>query len=363
MATPNLYGRLFRYRTRENRAPLEDYLTEALADLLGRMPAPEQAGLLAGVLGSDRAWRAAFVKHRHAWRTQVVCGGGFADLVLELDGKPAVVIENKLHSGVRVHSDGGNQLTTYGSWLAQTRSDALPSGLILLTHGTDPPEDMMTGSGYGVETRAVMRWSGLARWLKRHAAIRDGAAWRTLAGELHAFLEERAMTNDTITGSDVAAARLFLPGWTRWENTFALLWSGADDVRAGFLSPKTSALSMTREGGMIWQWSYAASPLPHASWVAFALRFPEGSDWYVDAALPEQPHLMLLIGADRNDLPVDRIGPLPDGWLVHETEVMTTLRLHELPTEPDAQAAAMGAWAHDRIAEARGLLVSMATKT
>lgn len=86
------------------------------------------------------------------------------------------------------------------------------------------------------------------------------------------------MTNDAITGSDMAAARLFLPGWTRWKNTFALLWSGADDVRAGFLNPKTSALSMTPEGGMIWQWSYAASPLPDTSWVPFALRFPEASE-------------------------------------------------------------------------------------
>lgn len=363
MPDANLYGRLFRYRTRENRAPLEDYLTEALADLLERTPAHEQAELLGSVLGSPEVWLRALADHRHAWRTQVACGGGFADLVLELDGRAAVIIENKLHSGVRSHGDSGNQLTSYGSWLARTRNDALPSGLILLTHATEPPADMMIAPEYGVEARAVLRWSGLARWLRRQTGIGDGTVWRSLAGDLHAFLEERAMTNDTITGSDVAAARLFLPGWTRWENTFALLWSGADEVRAGLLSSKTSALSITREGGMIWQWSYAASPLPHASWVAFALRFPEASEWYVDAGLPEQPHLMLLIGADRHDLPVDRIGPLPDGWLVHETEVMTALPLHELPAEPDAQAAAMGAWARGRIAEARGLLVSMATKT
>lgn len=356
---PSLYGRLFRYRARENRAPLEDYLTEALADLLGRLPKQEQAAFLADVLGSEEAWRAAFANHRSAWRTQVACGGGFADLVLELDGKPAVVIENKLRSAVRAHGDGGNQLTTYGTWLARTRKDTLPSGIILLTHDTEPPADMRESAGYGVETRAVMRWSGLARWLKRHASGSDGAAWRTLAGDLHAFLEEKAMTTDTITGSDVAAARLFLPGWTRWENTFALLWSGADEVREGFLSSKTSSLSMTREGGMIWQWSYAASPLPHASWVAFALRFPEASEWYVGAGLPDQPHIMVLIGADRDDLPVDRIGPLPRGWLVHEAEVMTAMALHELPGEPDAQAMAMGIWARSRIAEARDLLVSM----
>lgn len=359
MAETNLYGRLFRYRTRENRAPLEDYLTEALADLLERVPAQDQAELLGSLLGSGEAWQKAYAHNRHSWRTQVACGGGFADLVLELDGKAAVVIENKLHSGVRSHGASGNQLTTYGSWLAQMRNEALPSGLILLTHGTEPPADMMVGPGYGVETRAVLRWSGLARWLSRKSAIGDASVWRSLAKDLHSFLEAKAMTNDTITSSDVAAARLFLPGWARWENTFKLLWSGADEVRAGFLSSKTSALSMTRDGGMLWQWSYAASPLPHASWVAFALRFPDASNWYSDAELPELPHLMLLIGADGNDLPVDRITSAPDQWLVHETEVMTALPLHELPAEPDAQAAAMGAWARRSIMEARNILISM----
>lgn len=357
MAGTNLYGRLFRYRSRENRAPLEDYLTEALADLLERVPVQDQAKLIGNILGSERVWQKAFANHRHSWRTQVACGGGFADLVLELDGKAAVVIESKLYSGVRSHGTRGNQLTTYGLWLAQIRDEALPSGLILLTHGTEPPTDMMTEPEYGVEARAVLRWSELARWLSREGAVSDGSVWRSLARDLHSFLEAKAMTNDTITGSDVAAARLFLPGWTRWENTFRLLWSGADEVRTGFLSSKTSALSMAGDGGMLWQWSYAASPLPDSSWVAFALRFPDASDWYSGAGLPELPHLMLIIGADRSDLPVERIGSAPDGWLVHEAEVMKALPLHELPAELDAQAAAMGAWARRSILEARDILV------
>ena len=34
----NLYCRLFKYRSRERRAPLGDYLSEALVDLMQRMP-------------------------------------------------------------------------------------------------------------------------------------------------------------------------------------------------------------------------------------------------------------------------------------------------------------------------------------
>lgn len=260
---------------------------------------------------------------------------------------------------MRLHGENGNQLMTYGRWLQRNRNEALPSGLVLLTHGTDPPEDLMSGAEYGVETRAVLRWSRLARWLRTRSADADGAAWGVLAANLHAFLGEKSMTNDTIETSDVAAARLFLPGWTRWRNTFDLLWSGADEVRSGLLSSKMSELSLSQDGGMLWKWSYCAAPLPHGSWLAFALRFPDASEWYAGAALPDQPHLMLLIGADGDDLPVERIGSVPAGWLVHETEVMTAVPLHELPAEPDAQAAAMGVWARRRAAEARDVLLAM----
>src|SRR5204862_7986018 len=37
-AMQSLYGRLFRYRERPHRTPLEDYLSECLADLFNRLP-------------------------------------------------------------------------------------------------------------------------------------------------------------------------------------------------------------------------------------------------------------------------------------------------------------------------------------
>lgn len=123
MAGTNLYGRLFRYRSRENRAPLEDYLTEALADLLERVPVQDQAKLIGNILGSERVWQKAFANHRHSWRTQVACGGGFADLVLELNGKAAVVIESKLYSSVRSHGTRGtsSRPTVYGLHKSETK--------------------------------------------------------------------------------------------------------------------------------------------------------------------------------------------------------------------------------------------------
>jgi len=39
----SLYGKLFKYREREQRSPLEDYLTECLADLFNRLDLTAQA--------------------------------------------------------------------------------------------------------------------------------------------------------------------------------------------------------------------------------------------------------------------------------------------------------------------------------
>ena len=44
---PSLYRRLFTYRERDNRSPLEGFLTEALADLLNRLPQVEARNAIA----------------------------------------------------------------------------------------------------------------------------------------------------------------------------------------------------------------------------------------------------------------------------------------------------------------------------
>src|SRR5688572_9681217 len=119
-----LYGRLFRYKARPDREPLEDFLSEALADLLGRMPRAEVTAFLDHAFQQSRSasFSSELADTKLEWRTQESVPGGIIDLVLFADGTPRLLIENKTWSGFQDHStveEEANQLHTYCRWLAE----------------------------------------------------------------------------------------------------------------------------------------------------------------------------------------------------------------------------------------------------
>jgi len=364
----NVYSRLFKYRMREKRAPLEDYLTEALADLVDRMPADVSADLFATMLeptGRHGRWREAVLASKRSCSTQVVVEGGIVDLVVLLAGRPAIVVESKIGSSIRIHEDGeeqgGHQLRTYDRWLSRERKVDGPAALILLTHNTRPPPDFSDDSAYGTADRAVFTWGALARWLRRHSGEAvTGTAWSDLAADLHAFLEEQGMSNDTVTPSDISATQLFLPAWQRWTNTFGLLWEATKETRSGVLG-KPKELEIENDGNVIWQWAYCLSPRPTEWWVAFVVRFPDASNWWHASPLPRHPHIALLIGTDDEGGTLVAPKPLPSGWLEVEAQFVTAKPLAELPSHPDEMAAALSAWATSAMSDARAIVETLGT--
>jgi hypothetical protein len=46
----DIYSRLYKYRDRPSKSPLENFLTEALADLFNRLPMPIQTEFLVKML-------------------------------------------------------------------------------------------------------------------------------------------------------------------------------------------------------------------------------------------------------------------------------------------------------------------------
>ena len=150
----SFYGRLFTYRARKNILPLENFLSEALCDLLNRMP-PLIAFQFVDELLLAKAgrrlwaqWCASKLAKPLLWSTQYrieVNGHRYwLDILLETaDGRKLLVIENKISSTVRSHgnvqtlekrSDSDeerraaivqeeadelrDQIQTYGHWLA-----------------------------------------------------------------------------------------------------------------------------------------------------------------------------------------------------------------------------------------------------
>jgi hypothetical protein len=117
----SLYSRLFKYRARQERGPREDFLSEALCDLLSRLPLRERIDRIANFFVPTEL-RAVWVK-AHADATNVslntqrhLGGEGIADIVVEANDKVAIIIENKI--GAPVHGDGEEtQLHRYLRWL------------------------------------------------------------------------------------------------------------------------------------------------------------------------------------------------------------------------------------------------------
>jgi len=133
---PNIYERLFTYRERSDRSPLEDFLTEALADLFNRFPEAISRRAVAFLISNrsippttlEQFWP---IGAKAVWSTQrIIDGGKIIDLMMEVDGKPFIVIENKINAGFQEHqhhSSSGHgkvehQLSTYGLWLAREAS-------------------------------------------------------------------------------------------------------------------------------------------------------------------------------------------------------------------------------------------------
>ena len=370
----NLYGRLFKYRTREKRAPLEDYLSEALVDLLKRMPASavrEFISLIVNEKSSEAGPLAQLLADEPTltWTTQRRIeqpNRGIIDILLEIDGLPAIIIENKISSSLRRHTsdvDGGlvnrNQLSTYGFWLTGKADKAWGGALVLLTHTTSAPPDFLDPSAahYGVPHRNIVMWSALARWFGQAVEQRSKPptpdAWVQLAGDYVAFLKEQEMTTETVSASDLAALQLHLPTADRLSNTFDRAWASTAQIRDRICSNRYSKLKYDADGGLVWSWSYTKQPpAPPSSYLAIGIRFPEQSDWWEGAALPRHPHVFLMIGDDNGQLPVELVSSLPQSWSQIEQELVAAIPISELDAGVGGLADGFAEWVSAKMAEA-----------
>ncbi len=386
----SLYGLLFRYRAREHRAPLEDFLTEALSDLLQRLPAKLANGFIRDLLVTDVAARAAWPavppdtnlrvrSQHHITRPR----RGIIDLLIEDDaGRPLIVVESKIFSPLRSHlgrldkaeaphpeaedAKVRNQLTTYEEWLALSRHGMSWSGaVVLLSHGTPPPEDFLQAKGRpsGAPVRAVLSWRDVARWLQCAADHSDGGdarGWRILAIELVHFLTENGMNADVIGPTDLAAMQIFMPGYPRVKATFERLSKRIGESNKAF--GRSRELNLDGEGGVYWEWCYPKPPHTRegSSWyISWGLRFPEGSTWWLDASpkLPSRPHASVSVGTENQ--PLSLTVTALEGWSKTDGEAILAQPLSDFPHKSEEFVSALEAWIAQRAQEALMILKSM----
>lgn len=336
----SLYSRLFRYRQREKRAPLEDYLSEALADFLNRLSKAAMIDFvinvaLAKVLTTSKTgWKLIAEKTKQfEWRTQysIKDSRGVSrrlDICLFGDGKPLLIIENKIYAEISQHPNDAtnpatidqeqvydrNQLSEYGSWLKMHTRVPKSAALVLLTHRTPPPQDYFEDpfSHYGVITRSVCKWHEIAQWLLTLSKSANETL-RIFARELAGFLEDKSMSTKPLRSRDIAAAESFLESHERIATLF-------DEIKQAIIM-KAKALGInyvnrpnwippTYESGSHMVWDWIMLPPDQAKqnsdwWLGWGIQYAEGSDdheWRnTKPALPNGDRLFFALSRDGNE--------------------------------------------------------------
>lgn len=241
----DIYTRLYTYRETPSVSPLENFLTEALADIFNRLPAPLQTEFLVWMLpehcaGQARSKCEASKLIDANTQVSIVVADSVKrpDIIIYLDGKPFVVVEVKVKARIQQHRVGDidakrsfnddseavfqSQLETYRSWIATKQKPGWPGAVVLLTHGTHTPEwsghDEKRSDGVISVTRT---WRGVGGWLGKKLALSQlNATHCALASDFKTFLERRGMMTEFLSSRDLAATALFVPAQRALDHTF-----------------------------------------------------------------------------------------------------------------------------------------------
>jgi hypothetical protein len=414
----SIYSSLFAYRPRPERRPLEDFLSQALADLLTRAPALNCIDFVSEVLfrgepSLSAEWRDLIRSTDPVnlnWQTQIGVSHegqrGILDIVLRVNGVEILVIENKVGAPVRISASAGtdtpadgdsvqipvanrDQLQLYGNWLASKRKDKVWKGaLVLLTHFTKPPSDFSGRSSlYGVTTRSICPWRSVWAWVKRQgnivsvpatAAVAQNAdseeIWRVFSRELADFLAEEGMSSDYMTYHDLAALELYVGSDARVENTFTLVAEKLDTFRRklGSPPPRVYGPEFEGSGGVIYAWVYLRHPKPvYDKWhILWGVRFPSvSSDWWsaVEPPLPGAPHAFVAVaweGEPRFYISDADQKAIPGGWSVNsgDGELIAARSVHGFRQDPEGWANDFADWVSAEVEQIYPMILTMASR-
>lgn len=366
----SLYSRLFRYAASSKRSPLENFITEALADVLDRLSKTRPstvAECINHVLlhnsTTDRKVLMQKVKAaRHfRWETQEYIGRGSFDISLWGDGGRLLVIENKLGAGLTTHatSENGeekliNQLEFYGRHLARHDPQA---ALVLLTQGTPAPEDFLLPEAdrkYAVKTRAVCQWYQLIASLRAtYPRGHGGESTAIILDEFLRFCEEKGM--DDLHSDELAAVSAALSKQivTKVNRTL--------DAAMIALRLKDRYPALSKSGALqeiYWRWFY-----PFGTLYYVGLGFAQGGENNAFQARDLPDSLLAFVFFTRESgrqlSPVKWIresAQWQPGIFQRRTIWLRTERVTELAKENEALTDSFVAWIRPNVSEAMEIL-------
>ncbi|MGJ5023590.1 hypothetical protein [Bradyrhizobium oligotrophicum] len=348
----SIYMRLFKYRERPRRAPKEDFLSEALVDILSRMNRDEMISAVEQLFLTNSP-------RIHLWRERLQGDPGdpfiwSTQYQIEFDGVSArpdivlmthqreilLIVENKVNAAFQEHeiepgdseepSVYRSQLKTYGQWLAsRSLGGKSPDGLVLLTHSVPPPEGFGAGSlEYGVDDQLVVKWSSVYKWLVQNSSLHNSGTlvgginlWRQLAGELTELLEDWGMSAEVMTQFDLSAAEVFAQSRDRISESFECFWPRVKSALSGVSIYSHQTWDFDSHGATMSDSVYLLEPQERrgSKWyLAWGVRFPSKSRWWdgLNPALPTTNHAYLSVVVERAGFPGFRrlSSKIPQGW-------------------------------------------------
>ena len=384
-----LFTDLYRYRQREKKNNLEDWLTECVAAIFRALPKPVFAAFFSRLTGQS-ADSIANVFEDVLIATQVTIGretqgSQRPDLLISIaapdegdrrkPGQPWLLFENKVfHHVDEEELDSGeiqNQLHRYGAWLSAQDFDRadLSQALVFVTHGTPAPDDFRkhgrSHPAYGSLGRVCETWGSLTKLIDEVSSdFSDDLHFRALLSALQTFLEDHGMADEYPEYRDYAALAGFIDTVEPFKKLVNEMFGKLDGV-AQFYGRVIKA-SADAEEGTFHAHRYLAEEERFDEWtfLSTGIWFPDrGEGFYAEdiekvdkmpVSLSPKVYIQLANGED--DALTALEGKPDEDWYRLNSDFFTFRDIATFPPEPADAAAAILDWVEVEGAKIKSLL-------
>lgn len=377
---------LFKYRSREKREAMEDWLTECVAAILRFLPDHQFAEVLEDLTGQDcrpalLAGAKRTVQTQHTVARKGVSERLRPDLMVKIGDTYWLVFENKVDAA---HGSGddeegreketikaANQLESYARWY---KEEDLPGfdllkTLVFVTHYTPPPPGFTsadrTNRSYDGLKRKVSSWGRLSRSIvKRTSSLNPDSVSRTLSLALLDFLQEHDLAQEQPTTHDLTLFGAALENFSHVESFVnAMLYRLEEGLPVRSKYDYASAYS---KDGIIAAGRPISTP---PSWpdnvsVGAGIWYPHlDTEWYrreLEAAkhlVSETPKIFVHIYHKYDD-ELGEVGGKPGAeWHRPATDFFTYRDFASFSNDPDERAAEIHNWIEEKRAEIKAFVV------
>ena len=385
-----LFTDLYRYRQREKKNNLEDWLTECVAAILRALPKPVFAAFAARLTGQN-ADSIANVFEDLSIATQVTIDRGTQgsqrpDLLISIaapdegdrkkPSQPWLLFENKVfHHVDEEELDSGeiqNQLHRYGNWLRKQDFDRpeFSRALVFITHGTQAPDDFKTPDdnhpSYGKLGRICGTWGSLADLLEEVSSDFDDALhFRELIKAYHTFLKEHGMADDYPEYRDYSDLAAYIETGDKFEKLVNEMICKLDCF-APFRG-RVSWAHSDADRGIFYAYRYLAEGTNYdqQTYVATGIWFPDrGEGWYSEeleeamgSPISHSPKIFLQLANDKDGALGAIEGEVSDQFFRFETDFFAFREVASFPPDPAEAATEILMWVESEGAQLNALLV------